>query len=97
VRVVSRRAPDGTVTGVSRRLFGIFGMGPHLAANRRYLLVVRYENSTTDSLSGVMGILGGLFIPDEGVRWPRLDTSDPMYLADLRGWEEGMLDLAGRP
>jgi hypothetical protein len=90
VRVVSHRAPDGTVVGVSRRLFGLFGEGPHLLAQHRYLLVVSYENPTSDSLPAVMGVFGGLFVPDHPDQWPRLVRSDPMYLADLQGWENGM-------
>jgi hypothetical protein len=97
VRVISDRAPDGTVRGVSRHLFGIFSEGPRLLAQHRYLLVVSYENPTSDSLPAVMGVFGGLFVPDHPEQWPQLVRSNPMYLADLAGWEEGMpAPAAGR-
>ncbi len=88
VRVEARREPDGTVRNVSRKLFGIFDDGPHLEAHHRYLMVVTYDNPTRDTLSGMMGLMGGLFVPDDVTAWPVLDRSDPRYLADLKGWEQ---------
>ncbi len=88
VRVEARREPDGTVRNVSRKLFGIFNDGPHLEAHHRYLMVVTYDNPTRDTLSGMMGLMGGLFVPDDVTAWPILDRSDPRYLTDLKGWEQ---------
>lgn len=90
VRVVAHRDSNGTVREVSRKLFGIFGEGPHLEAQHRYLLVVSYENPTRDTLTGMMGLLGGLFVPDDLADWPALDRHDPTYLADLRFWENAL-------
>jgi membrane-associated phospholipid phosphatase len=47
-------------------------------------LVVRYDNPTADTLSDVMGIMGGLFAPDDSRRWPAIDPQDSTYAADLR-------------
>lgn len=90
VRVVAHRDRDGTVRAMSRKLFGLFGQGPHLWAGHRYLLVVSYDNPTPDTLSGVMGLLAGLFVPDAMTGWPALDRTDPMYVRDLAFWESTM-------
>jgi len=71
--------PGGTVVGVSRRVLALLGRGPHLRAGHRYRLTVRYENSTTATLVGVMGIIGGLFAPDDLRAWPPIDPSNPGY------------------
>ncbi|HYK12014.1 MAG TPA: hypothetical protein VEV39_14545 [Gemmatimonadales bacterium] len=79
-------APDGKLPNVSRRLFGIWGMGPHLEAGRRYRVVAVYDNPTDSTLTGLMGILGGLFAPDHPEQWPALDRNDSTYLRDLSGF-----------
>ena len=80
------RAPNGDVRKISREVFGIWGMGPHLEAGRRYRLVAVYDNPTDTTLSGLMGLLGGLFAPDHPEQWPVLDRSDGAYQQDLRGF-----------
>ena len=92
VSVLARRDSDGTVRAMSRHLFGIFGEGPHLTAGQRYTLVVSYDNPTPDTLRGMMGVLGGLFVPDDPAAWPALDRSNAIYIRgrDLRIWESAM-------
>lgn len=80
------RAPNGELRKVSRQLFGIWGMGPHLEAGRRYRVVAVYDNPTDTTLTGLMGILGGLFSPDHPGEWPALDRSDSTYQRDLAGF-----------
>lgn len=80
------RAPNGEVRRMSRQLFGIWGMGPHLDAGRRYRIVAVYDNPTDTTLSGLMGLLGGLFAPDHPEQWPALDRSDSTFQRDLRGF-----------
>jgi hypothetical protein len=82
-RVEARRTPTGEVTGVSHALYGIVGRGPHLVAGRQYRLVAVYEGSPTDSIHGAMGLLGGIFAPDDYATWPKLDRTNPDYLVDL--------------
>jgi len=96
VQVVAHREADGTVRNVSRKLFGIFGDGPHLKAHHRYRLVVTYDNPTAEPLTGMMGLLGGLFVPDDMTAWPALDRRDPTYLVDLNVWEARMPVLYAR-
>jgi len=91
-RVVARRDPDGTVRGMSRSIFGAFGEGPRLLAGHRYRVVATYDNPTPDTLRGMMGVVGGLFLPDDPGTWPALDPGAPTYIRgrDLRVWEAGM-------
>lgn len=80
------RGPDGEPRKISRELFGIWGMGPHLEAGRRYRVVAVYDNPTDSTINGVMGLLGGLFAPDRPDAWPALDRSDSTYQRDLAGF-----------
>jgi hypothetical protein len=89
-RMVARRDANGTMEGVSRQLFGVFGEGPHLVGGHRYLLVVSYDNPTRDTVAGVMGYLAGLFVPDDPAKWPVIDKTNADYLKDLHGWESGL-------
>lgn len=89
-RMEARRDADGEVVSVSRKLYGVFGEGPHLEGGHRYLLVVSYDNPTRDTVHGVMGYLGGLFVPDDLRKWPVIDTANAEYLKDLHGWESGL-------
>jgi hypothetical protein len=83
-RVHALRTPSGAVTGVSHGLYGIFGRGPHLVAGRQYRLVAVYQGSPTDSIRGAMGLMGGIFAPDDYAKWPKLDRTNPDYLIDLQ-------------
>jgi len=84
--VTARRHADGTVREVSRELLGLWGPGPHLEAKRRYLIVVVYDNPTRTPLTGVMGVIGGLFQPDDVRAWPAVDPTNPDYQRDLAGF-----------
>ena len=82
-RVHALRTPTGEVTGVSHGLYGIFGRGPHLVAGRQYRLVAVYQGSPRDSITGAMGLMGGIIAPDHYSEWPKLDRTNPDYLIDL--------------
>jgi hypothetical protein len=69
----------GHVVGMSRRVLALLGRGPHLKTGHLYRLHVRYENTTNDTLVGMMGIIGGLFAPDDLRAWPVIDPSNPDY------------------
>jgi len=85
-RVTARRDSDGAVREVSRELLGLWGPGPHFEANRRYLIVVVYDNPTGAPLTGVMGVIGGLFQPDDLKAWPAVDATNPDYQRDFAGF-----------
>jgi hypothetical protein len=81
--VAAKLDSTGKITGVERHLFGIWGDGLKLKANRRYRLVGEYENPTGEPLSRVMAHMVGLFVPDDMSEWPRIDPRDPGYQRDL--------------
>jgi hypothetical protein len=83
VSVRSRRDSAGHVIGMSRALLALRGAGPHLRADHRYQLEVEYANPTADTLTGMMGLMVGLFAPDDPGRWPAIDPTNPDYRTDL--------------
>jgi hypothetical protein len=94
-RVNAQRTPTGEVTGVSHAIYGIFGRGPHLIAGRQYRLVAVYQGSPTDSIRGAMGLMGGIFAPDNYTKWPKIDRTNPDYLIDLN--PKGRTAVAAAP
>jgi hypothetical protein len=84
-RVRAVRRPDGTVIGVRHQLFGIWGRGPRLLPGRQYRLVAVYEDPKGAEVMAAMGLMGGIFAPDDMRKWPAVDKSDPGYIRDLEG------------
>ena len=82
-RVHTLHDATGEVIGVSRQLLAIKGRGPHLRAGRPYRMVSVYENSSNAPVMGVMGVLGGLFAPDNLDDWPKVDKTNKEYLLDV--------------
>ena len=83
-QVVAKRAPDGKLIKVSRKLFGVSGKGLRLKSNRRYRVVAEYDNPTGElKVKGAMASMVGLFVPDDMKRWPAIDPRDPIYRRDL--------------
>ncbi len=85
VTIHARRDTTGHVLSVSREHPRLWRGGPHLYAGRPYRLVVTYDNPTADTLVGVMGMVGGIFVPDRMHRWPLVDATNPATRADLGG------------
>ena len=48
-----------------------------------------YDNPTGAPLTGVMGVIGGLFQPDDVRAWPAVDRSNADYRRDLEGFLRG--------
>lgn len=82
-RVVARRTADGHVTSVSHALFGVLGRGPHLVPGHTYRLVAAYDDPARKPIVGAMGVLGGIFAPDNMRKWPAVDFTNKDYLLDL--------------
>jgi len=74
---------SGRVLSVEREIYGAYGGGLRIQAGRRYRVVAEYDNPTGATIEqGGMGILGGIFMPDDLKAWPALDLADPALLAD---------------
>ncbi len=69
-------------------------LGVKLHPDRRYRVVASYHNTTADTLyDGGMGVVGGVFMPSGGKRWPRADKSDELYVLDRMHY---LQDVRGR-
>lgn len=66
------------------RLYGLTRLGARVVPGERYRVTVVYDNPTGRTLpAGGMGVVGGLFVPDDSVRWPGVQPSDSLYVRDL--------------
>jgi hypothetical protein len=66
------------------RLYGLTRLGVPVTPDRRYRVTVEYDNPTGRVLpAGGMGVVGGLFVPDGDVVWPKVDLADDLYWKDL--------------
>ena len=79
----SRRDSSGHLLSMPRKLLALWGEGLRLKAGRRYRIVAVYDNPTADTIPGAMGIIGGLFVPDDLRRWPAIDVTNADYRLDL--------------
>jgi hypothetical protein len=92
-----RTAADGKLVGVSRKVFGVVGDGLRLRAGRRYRVVAVYCNPMRHAISdGGMAVIAGVIAPDAVAAWPKLDRTDPEYLADVAALER-MARASGPP
>lgn len=75
---------EGRILAVPRKVFGARGPGLRLRKNRLYRVVAEYDNPTDAALAyGGMGLIGGLFAPDDPAAWPRPEPGDPALEHDL--------------
>ncbi|HXF96017.1 MAG TPA: hypothetical protein VNI61_07920 [Gemmatimonadales bacterium] len=74
------------------RLYGLTRLGVRVLPSERYRVTVVYDNPTGRTLpAGGMGVVGGLFVPDDGVSWPRVDRADSLYWRDLAHYTRGLV------
>jgi hypothetical protein len=83
LNIEARRDSSGRLLGMPRKLLAVRGEGLRLKAGRRYRMVAVYDNPTADTIPGAMGIIGGLFVPDDLQRWPAIDPANADYRLDL--------------
>jgi hypothetical protein len=83
VTLQTERDSSGHVTSVRRKLLALWNRGLRLDAGRRYRVVAVYDNRTSDTLPAVMGVMAGLFAPDDVRQWPAINHRDASYLLDL--------------
>ncbi|MGH7538529.1 MAG: hypothetical protein ACREMF_07845 [Gemmatimonadales bacterium] len=95
VTVKAKRDSAGRVFGMTRELLALRGRGPRLRAGHPYRLEARYDNPTPDTLVGMMGMMVGLFEPEDLRDWPAIDPNDRDYLKDLTDILPGGLFSAG--
>ncbi|HEU5220128.1 MAG TPA: hypothetical protein VFU23_15820, partial [Gemmatimonadales bacterium] len=87
--ITSTRTPDGKVTRIGRRLFGVTGAGLRLKAGHKYRVVGVYENPTGQLIkNGAMAHMVGLYVPDDYKKWPALDLTDETLQDDLAYLDE---------
>lgn len=87
-RLPAMREADGRIRGVSRFYFGYHEEALRLETGHRYRVVAEYFNPTGSTvISGGMGLMAGIFAPDEMEKWPKIDPRDP----DLRIDEASLL------
>jgi hypothetical protein len=66
------------------RFYRWYRIGLRIEPSHRYRVTVSYENPTGHVLPRAgMGSVAGLFIPEQGTRWPGVDTSNVAYRRDL--------------
>jgi hypothetical protein len=105
-RVIYRAAPVADSAGHIESvpiamLYGWTHLGVHIDPAHRYRIIVSYDNPTGRPIpDGGMGVVGGLFVPDEGHAWPAADPHDSLYQADYRHYMRlvgghGMDGMAG--
>ncbi len=72
----------GRLTGVSR---SVFARGIRISPEHVYRVTATYGNPGTQVLTGAMGHVAGLFLPDSLDDMPAADTRHPAYMSDLYG------------
>ena len=59
-------------------------LGLHIMPEHRYRVTVTYNNPTGQVIpAGGMGVIGGLFVPDDPKNWPRVDPTNDAYVQDM--------------
>jgi hypothetical protein len=91
-----RRDDQGRVTFLPPTLLARwYRLGAHIEPSHRYRVTVHYDNPTGEPIPfGGMGAVGGLFRPDKGVTWPRVDPESPVYLVDVDNKLRNMVGMA---
>ena len=93
----------GTITGVPvGRLYRWNRIGAPIKPDHVYRVTVEYDNPTGKVLTeGGMGVIGGLFAPDEPQEWPAAVRGDSLYVRDMlhyfRLWKGRTDNLARLP
>jgi hypothetical protein len=72
------------ITMPIRRFYNWHRLGIHILPSHRYRITVTYVNPTDHVLTdGGMGSVGGLMVPERGVSWPSVDTTNAIYRQEL--------------
>ena len=72
----------GKLVGVTTDMFED-SLAIHVVPDHTYRVDAEYNNTTRDTLyNGGMGVVGGMFLPDDAAAWPAVDTTNQMYVLD---------------
>lgn len=78
------------------RFYRWYRLGIHVVPTHKYRIKVTYENPTGHVITdGGMGAVGGLFIPDRGTTWPKVDPTNAIYQQDFKDTMESADDMDG--
>jgi hypothetical protein len=78
------------------RFYRWYRLGVHIVPNHKYRIKVTYDNPTGHVISdGGMGAVAGLFIPDRGTTWPRVDPGNTIYKKDFEDTMAANDDMEG--
>jgi hypothetical protein len=67
------------------KLYGFGTLGYPIRPDHTYRVTVTYNNATGEPVAeGGMGVVGGIFVPERGVKWPTADKADTLYVADAK-------------
>jgi len=84
VRLEARTDSAGLLLAMPRKYYGVRGDGLKLTAGRTYRVRADYHNPTGQMIPmGAMGLLIGVFVPDDYAQWPALDPNDPDIKMDV--------------
>lgn len=73
------------------RMYGLTRLGVPVSPDHRYRVTVTYDNPTGAVLpDGGMGVVGGVFVPDDDVAWPQVDLGSDLYWRDLQHATRGV-------
>lgn len=76
------------------RLYSFGRLGARVVPGDTYRVTVVYDNPTGRTLpAGGMGVVGGLFVPDDTAHWPGVDPADSLYRQDLLHYTRGRGEL----
>jgi hypothetical protein len=84
VRLGTTRDAEGHLVRVDRSGFLMRVRGLHLSADHPYRIVGVYDNHTCATISGAMAGIGAVFAPDKAAAIPSVDTTDALYMKDVR-------------
>lgn len=85
-RINAVTGDSGEIKSLPFDILALWDRGLRIKAGHPYRLVAVYNNTTRDTLRDVMGEMMGVFAPDHPERWPAVNYSDSLYIADLNGY-----------
>jgi hypothetical protein len=87
-RVTAQRDSAGHMLSVNRKYYPLFGL--RMEAGHHYRVVGSYNSPQKGTLvNGAMGIMAGVFAPNDASKWPAAHLDDPETHADIESLPGG--------